>query len=276
MAAVTASRALRETADAFDGVAAGYGRSNAENPILCAMRQRTRAALERAVAPGARILDLGCGPGTDVVYFAARGYRVVAIDWSLAMVNEARRSVRAAGAAVSAQVLHMGIEQLDSLEHPAAERFAAAYSSFGPLNCVTDLARSARAIARHVCRNGAFVASVIGRVCPWELALYSSRGEWRRAAVRFADGAVAVPLEGRTVWTEYYTPGRFVRVFEAAGFETLSVRALGLFAPPPYLRAFAERHPDLVARLHAIDDVVGRWPITRACGDHFLIVMRRT
>lgn len=272
MATVTAPRALRDTADAFDGVAATYDRSNAENPILCAMRGRTRAALEAVAPRGASILDLGCGPGTDAVYFAGRGYRVVAIDWSLAMVEEARRNLRAAGS--DGDVRHLGIEQLDALEPPAGG-FAAAYSSFGPLNCVTDLDRAARTIARTVHSGGALVASVIGRVCPWELAIYLSRGAWRRAAVRFARGPVAVPLEGRTVWTQYYTPGQFDRAFEAAGFEPVSVRALGLLAPPPYLQSFAERHPDLVTRLHAADDRLGAWPLLRALGDHFLVVMRK-
>src|SRR5262245_15910437 len=43
--------ALLETRRAFDGVAPIYDQSNAENAILVAMRQRTRAAIER-FAPG--------------------------------------------------------------------------------------------------------------------------------------------------------------------------------------------------------------------------------
>src|SRR5256885_2439698 len=46
------------------------------------------------VPPRSRILDLGCGPGTDAARFAAQGHRVTAIDWSPAMVEEARRRIR--------------------------------------------------------------------------------------------------------------------------------------------------------------------------------------
>jgi ubiquinone/menaquinone biosynthesis C-methylase UbiE len=58
-----ASMMLRDTQRAFDGVAAGYDRSNAENPLLCAMRARVRRTLAANVPAGARLLDLGCGPG---------------------------------------------------------------------------------------------------------------------------------------------------------------------------------------------------------------------
>ena len=41
---MTAARSL-DTQQAFDGVAAGYDRSNAANPILCAMRARVLRTL---------------------------------------------------------------------------------------------------------------------------------------------------------------------------------------------------------------------------------------
>jgi SAM-dependent methyltransferase len=266
---------LRETQHAFDGVATTYDRSNAANPLLCAMRDRTRDALERAVPTGGHLLDLGCGPGTDVVYFAAKGYRVTAIDWSTAMVDEARRTVKRAGLHDRVRIFHLGIDQLDALSDTVADRFDAAYSSFGPFNCVADLQRSARAIAGRVRAGGFLVASVIGRACPWEFAFYTLRGDVGRASIRFARRPVAVPLEGRTVWMRYYTPSAVLRLFEKVGFDRVSSHALGLFAPPPYLNGFAGRHPKLIARLQRIDDIAGGWPGLRALGDHFLVVMRR-
>jgi len=84
-----------------------------------------------------------------------------------------------------------------------------------------------------------------------------------------------VPLEGRTVWTRYYTPAAFAGIFAAAGFTPASLRTLGLFVPPPYLDAFASRHPHLVSALQRVEDRVGGWPGIRAWGDHFLIVLRK-
>jgi len=270
--AVIVERALADTQQAFDGVAASYDQSNAANSILAAMRRRSRATLERFVAPGAHLLDLGCGPGTDEPGLAAHGYRITAIDWSPAMVAEAKRSMRDARLADRVRIEHLGIHQLDRL---APDQFDAAYCSFGPLNCVPDPGAAAAAIGARLRPDGVLVASVIGRWCPWEFALYAGRGSWRRAVLRLRRDAVPVPLEGGTVWTRYYTPAEFAALFSAAGFDTLHVRTLSLFAPPPYLDAFASRHPILVARLRRLDDMVGSWPVARAFGDHFVIVLRR-
>jgi len=264
-------RALLDTQHAFDGVAADYDRSNSENPRLCAMRERVLAEVTRRV-PRGRILDLGRGPGADDEALAQEGYDVTAVDWSPAMVAQARGRIAAAGLADRVDVRHLGIHQLDELP---VGGFDAACSNFGPLNCVPDLREAARLIADRLVPNGVLIASVIGRVCPWEIALYLARGQVDRARVRFSADAVPVPLNGRTVWTRYYSPAQFERAFRGAGFARVSLRALGLCAPPPYLTGFAERHRRLTGALLRLDDLVGRWPGLRMWGDHFLIVLRK-
>jgi SAM-dependent methyltransferase len=270
--AVTVERALVETAEAFNGVATEYDRSNTDNPLLAAMRRRVLAAVGACVPRGARILDLGCGPGTDDETLARAGYELTAIDWSPAMVDEARRRIERADLRDRVRVLHLGIHELDVLP-PFA--FDAALSNFGPLNCVPELDTAARAIAARLKHGAVLIASVIGRFCPWEILVHALRGDVRRASIRFRRDVVGVPLNGGTVWTRYYAPSEFERVFLAAGFERVCLRALGLFTPPPYMEAFAARHPSLVARLQALDDFAGRWPAFRSLGDHFLIVLRR-
>ncbi len=261
---------LADTQRAFDGVAKDYDRTNAGNRTICAMRERLWQAVDAAVAPGSSLLDLGCGPGCDVERFAARGYRVTGIDWSPAMVQEARRRVRHAGTA--AEVRHLGIHELDGLS-PSV--FDAAYSDLGPLNCVPNLVSALRLIADRLRPGGVLIASVIGCVCPWEIALYLARGDWSRVRIRFSPAMTAVPLEGRTVWTRYYTPGEFADACASAGLARVSLRTLGLLVPPPYLQAFADRHPSLIRLLQRMEDIVGDWPGLRNWGDHFLIVLRK-
>jgi len=263
---------LVDTQRAFDGVAARYERSNAENRLLCAMRERTRRMFTALVPAGSHVIDLGCGTGADVEHFVRRGDRVTAIDWSPAMVAETLNRVREHGLADRVDVRHLGIHEIDRLGDVS---FDGAYSSFGPLNCISDLDACARQIAHRLQPNGVLVASVIGRLCPWEIALYLARGDWRRASIRFSNGMVSVPLEGRTVWMRYYSPSAFERPFIQAGFTRVGLRALGLCAPPPYLQAFAERHPSLIDRLQRAEDRCASWPGLRECGDHFLIVMRK-
>ena len=264
--------ALMDTQRAFDAVAPTYHRANVENPILAAMRARVWQAVERYVPPGSHLLDLGCGPGTDEAHLAARGYRITAIDLSPAMVREARQRVRARGLDALVRVEPLGIHDVDRL---APAEFDAAWSNLGALNCVTDLDEAASAIGRRLRPGGMLIASVVGRVCPWEIALYAWRRDWRRIRVRYGRTATAVPLDGGRIWTQYYSPAAFERTFAGSGFRCVERRALGLFAPPPYMQAFAERHPRLIDRLQRLDGAVGAGPGLRAWGDHFLVVMRK-
>lgn len=42
------------------------------------------------LSPSARLLDVGCGSGRDSLYFARRGFEVIAVDGSPALVDQAR------------------------------------------------------------------------------------------------------------------------------------------------------------------------------------------
>lgn len=260
--------ALLETGDAFDRVASSYDRSNRANPTLEAMRLRALNELWRHVPPSALLLELGCGPGTDTETLVDAGHAVTAIDSSPGMIARARAKL----AGRDCEIVPLGIDDVSRL---APRMFDAAFSNFGPLNCVADLGGVATSLAQRLRPGGVLVASVIGRVCPWEMVRYATRGDWRRASVRFAPVSVPVPLMGGRVWTRYYTPREFIAPFRAAGFACVSLRSLALFAPPPYLEGVAARYPRLCTALHRIDDLAGTWPLLRNWGDHFLVTLRR-
>lgn len=66
----------------------------------------TRGRFLRHVAPGARILDMGCGSGRDSLAFHEFGYAVTPIDGSEGMCRIARENTRL-------EVRHMMFDDLD-------------------------------------------------------------------------------------------------------------------------------------------------------------------
>jgi SAM-dependent methyltransferase len=263
---------LSETREAFDSVAADYDGSRGNNALIQDMRAEMWRWLDRVFMPGSRLLDLGCGTGLDAVRMAHRGHQVIATDWSSAMV--ARTAARAQQESVADRVraTAIGAHELERLE--GAGTFDGAYSNLGPLNCVPDPADVSRACARLLRPGGALVFTVIGRLCPWEIAHYLRRRRWSRVKVRFARNVVPVGMNKHTVWTRYYWPREFYRAFER-DFALAHYRGLCVFAPPPYLTSVRDRHPRAYEWLWRLDRRTAGWPVLRASGDHFLIVMRK-
>lgn len=264
---------LKETRAAFDSVAADYDGPRGNNGAIQEMRAEMWRWLDHTFARESRLIDLGCGTGLDAVRMAARGHAVTATDWSPLMIE--RTQERAAAEHLSARVraVAVGAHELERLELPAGS-CDGAYSNLGPLNCVPDLGAVARECARLVRPQGALVFTVIGRVCPWELAHYLARGRLGRARVRFARDVVPVGMNRHTIWTRYYSPRAFYRPF-APHFALEHFRGVCLFAPPPYLTDFRARHARLCRALFRIDQRLAGWPLLRGMGDHFLMVLRR-
>jgi ubiquinone/menaquinone biosynthesis C-methylase UbiE len=263
---------LHATRDAFDSVAADYDGPRGNNALIQEMRAEMWRWLDATFAPGSHLLDLGCGTGLDAVRMAHLGHRVTAIDWSEQMVK--RTNERAAQERLETQVEARvaGAHELQRLE--GQEKYDGAYSNLGPLNCVPDLSALSRELFRLLRPGAALVFTVIGRICPWEIAHYLHRWKWARLRIRYAHGFVPVGMNRHTVWTHYYTPLEFYRLLSRE-FALTHFRGLCLFAPPPYLSWLPDRHPNWHERLWRLDRRVAGCPGLRSMGDHFLVVMRK-
>lgn len=263
---------LRDTQDAFDSVAADYDGVRGNNDLIQEMRSEMWRWLDATFFPGSRLIDLGCGTGLDAVRMARLGHRVTATDWSLQMVQRTSDRAEREHLTDRVQAIGVGAHELDRLDGQGV--YDGAYSNLGPLNCVPDLGAVSRECARLVKPGGMLVFTVIGRICPWEIAHYLLKKRWVRAKLRFAGDVVPVSMNKHTIWTQYYGPREFYRAFESC-FTLEHFRGLCIFAPPPYLTWVRDKYPRWHDRLWRLDRRVAGWPMIRTMGDHFLIVMRR-
>jgi SAM-dependent methyltransferase len=270
--AKSAAAALLDTRQAFDSVAADYDGPRGNNSLIQDMRQEMWCWLDASFPRAGHLLELGCGTGLDAIRMAERGHHITATDWSSLMASRTLARAERAGVSERVQALALGAHELDQLERSTL--YDGAYSNLGPLNCLPDLRAVSRECARLIRPGGRMVFSVIGRWCPWEIAHYARRGDWTRIGVRFARGMVPVRMNGRTVWTSYWTPRAFYRAF-AGEFTLEHCRGICLLAPPPYLTWVKERYPDWYQRLWRWDRRIAGLPVLRLLGDHFLIVMAR-
>jgi SAM-dependent methyltransferase len=263
---------LRDTRDAFDSVAADYDGPRGNNDQIQEMRRDMWRSLDAAFPGPSRLIDLGCGTGLDAVRMAKRGHVVTAMDWSGAMVQRTRERAQSEHVQDWIEPVALGAHELRHLN--GAGRYDGVYSNLGPLNCVPDLGDVSQECARLLRPDGVLVFTVIGRYCPWEIAHYLRLRRWARATVRFHRQVVPISMNEHTIWARYFGPREFYRAFRQ-NFRLEHHRGLCLFSPPPYLTWVREHHPVWHERLQRLDRRVSHWPLLRAMGDHFLIVMKK-
>ena len=175
---------LRDTQEAFDSVAADYDGPRGNNLLIQDMRDEMWRWLDKEFAPDSRLIDLGCGTGLDAVRMAGLGHRITATDWSPRMVARTVDRARLESVADRVQAITVGAHELRRLAGEGM--FDGAFSNLGPLNCVPELADVSSDCARLLKPRGALVFTVMGRICPWEIAHYALRRRWSRMKVRFA------------------------------------------------------------------------------------------
>jgi ubiquinone/menaquinone biosynthesis C-methylase UbiE len=255
----------------FDALAEDYDRSEVENPIRQLMRSRSLTVLERAFPGGSALLDVGCGTGTEAIWLAQRGRRIMAVDSSPAMLEILTRRAAAANLHIPTRLLKAG--DLSRLVQDLGEgSFDGAYSSFGALNTEPSMDQSLNALSRLVRPGGRIVLSVMNRWCVAEIALLVAGGRAQDALRRFRP-TLTVRLGEASTQVTYPSWPTMKRAL-GPDFRPLNVEALTLFLPPYAWHALAnhDRTYRVLARLD--QGLAPRRPFAWL-GDHLLVVAER-
>ena len=272
------SRRHAEAATAFSEIAADYDAAYGPqgNAVMTWMRGESLALLQAVFAPGSWLLELGCGTGEEAVALALAGREVLATDIAPRMAAIARAKVVRAGVGDRVRVAVLPAGDIGALR--PHEPFDGGYASFGGLNCEPDLPAVGAALARLIRPGGAFVTSIMGRTCLFEILWYLAHLRPRHALRRLGGGWRLAPVAGEgarevVVPTRYLTTGQVAAAFPAFAVE--GVLALPLLLPPPYADSLYRRHVDRFKWLARYDRRLrGRWP-WRELGDHTVLVLRR-
>jgi len=279
MARCDVSPDYSNVARAFDAVAPDYDATYGPggNAVMVWMRQESLALLRETFPRGSRLLEIGCGTGDEALHLAGAGYSILATDISPGMAAQTHAKAGGAGLADRVTALALPAGYLDALR-PGVP-FDGAYASFGSLNCEPRLSDVGDALADLLGPGTAFVCSVMGRWCLFEIAWFLLHGRPRTALRRLRRGWQPAPVAGSkglqvSVPVRYLAVGDVARAF-AAGFTVERVLALPALLPPPYLETLFRRRRALFGRLEPWERRLReRWP-WRYLGDHSLVVLRK-
>lgn len=138
-----------------------------------------------------RVLDLACGTGNTTLELARRGYEVVGVDYSAAMLREARRKAP-----------EIVFYEQDARQLSLPGRFDACVCLFDSLNYILEwegLVAAMAGVARHLEPGGLFVFD-LNAIRALEEGMFTQAGHGRDASVAY-------------VWQSHYFPeSRLCRV----------------------------------------------------------------
>lgn len=266
---VLSGSSFETVAEAYNRNADKYDEFIENNPNLKRMRQKVYAHVTALLPPGARILDLACGTGTDAFWFAGHGHTVHGIDISDGMLERAREKARQLGLESRATFEHLSYTDLGKLEKG---QFDCVFSNFGGLNCVFDLKLVADQVRPLLNRNSLVIWALMPPFCLWEAAMLL-RGRFRLATRRFS-GRSTVHKEGLTYPVYYYTPEQVAQAW-GKEFQLMPVRALSVMTPPATNKDFALKRPRLFDILSRIDDALETRTPFKYWGDFTIVTLRR-
>jgi SAM-dependent methyltransferase len=237
-------------------VAASYDGTFGQNAVGRLFRFRLAERVMSGIAPGSRVLDIGCGTGEDAWWLAGQGYAVLGIDESPRMIEAARAKSSRPGLEIEFQCL--------SVEAFAAQgrKFDAVISNFGALNCV-PLAQWTEIVPRLLNSGGRGFAVLMGdRPLPERLRIGSGGRSSRKRQTEVAVGSSPV--------TVHYESASTIRAALERTARVDHVETMGCLVPGPAFADFPRRHPLITGVLAMGESVVRTAPWFRDVGDHTL------
>lgn len=273
MSATQSATQIDRLAAPFDAVAARYDEIFTSSMIGRAQRGAVWRELAKTFQSGDHILEIGCGTGVDACFLAERNIRVVACDPSAQMIDVAIRRIQQSGLQKLVRPLVLRAEGIATL--PTGELFDGAFSNFGALNCVSDLQRVARGLAKLLKPSATAMLCWMGPLCVWEMIWYLAHADKDKAFRRFQpEGVSARIADGAFIHIRYPSVRFLARTF-APEFRVKAVQGIGVAVPPSYLEPWARRHPNLLQRCEQLDSWLARCPGIRSLGDHVLVRLQR-
>lgn len=258
----------QEVASYYDKDARDFEQRYEENPVLQRIRNAFREITERV--PFDSALEIGCGPGFDVEYFASKypDRQICAIDVSPRMIELARNRCEDRGlentgfAAGSVEDIREVFEN---------RKFDLVFVYFGGLNTVFNLREAARHIRLNCSTDARLVLTFVNRYYLTEIPLWLAKGRFNKAFQRITNRWRGYS-DLREIASRPYSAGDIRRAF-GPDFEIVGKQGFSLFYPAWYRSHLLPALGNKAETLWKLDRIFSRTPFWNI-GEYSLYEMR--
>jgi ubiquinone/menaquinone biosynthesis C-methylase UbiE len=258
----------QDVASYYDEDARDFEQRYEENPVLQRIRSSFREITEQV--PFESALEIGCGPGIDVEYFASKypERQIHAIDISPRMVELARKRCTQKDLGN----VHFAAGSVEDIPELFPDRkFDLIFVYFGGLNTVYDLSEAARQIRLISAPDARLVLTFVNRFYLTEIPFWLIKGRFGKAFQRITNRWSGYS-DLREISSRPYSAGDVRKAF-GSEFLISGRRGFSLFYPAWYRSHLLAKLGSIAETLWKLDCVLSRTPFWNI-GEYSLYEMR--
>ena len=219
----------------------------------------------------AHCADLGCGTGKWGLKLLKSGFPVTFVDHSGSMIEQARAKVEAMGPrARKATLIAADIVDLPMIER---ETISLSVAMGDPLSICSDPQAAAREMHRITKPAGIVIATADNKLAALEHYIEKGNLDALEEFIQTSRTQWLTADERERFDLTTFTPASLRKLFEHAGFETVSL--IGKPIVPVRQNKLLLESPDAIERLLKIEAELCKDPAAAACAGHLQIVARR-
>ncbi|HZD58635.1 MAG TPA: class I SAM-dependent methyltransferase [Anaerolineales bacterium] len=260
---------LASVAEAFSHKAHRYDEFGRDHINLERMRRKVRQHVLPHLKPGDSILELNAGTGSDAVFFAQRGYEVLATDISPRMLARIRDKVVQYGLDDRIAIQQCSFTDLGQIQ---SGPFDYVFSNMGGINCFPDPGEIISNLPGLLRPGGHVTWVVMPPICPWEIAMIL-RADLKTALRRLSPKGTLANVEGVRFTTYYFSPNQIIQAF-GTKFQPIQLQGLSVFTPPADRKEFPTKFPRLYRFLVRMDENLADHPPFNHWGDFYILTLR--
>jgi ubiquinone/menaquinone biosynthesis C-methylase UbiE len=246
----------------------GFEERAKTNQMLAKMREDFRQITRKYSATNA--LEIGCGPGFDVEWFASEypDRKIVGVDVSDRMISMAESRLKASRLK-NAKVLK--VSENDLLNHFKPNQFDMILVYFGALNTVADFKKSVANIHTLLSPGGHAILTFVNKWYFREMFVQFVKLNFKTAFARLKEDWGGYSPD-RYLPSKCYSPGYIKSVFQ--DFTILEKKGYSIFSPAWYNCHKIAGKPGKAEKLWKMDESIQNTPLW-SLGEYTLFVFKK-
>ena len=252
----------------FSSIYEEYEHLSKSNFIDISRRNLIRKEVELFLKPTDEILEINSGSGIDAVYFAQKGYPVLATD--IATGSETYISEKIEFLKLDRlKFKKCSFTELKTIEN---QTFDCIFSNYGGLNCIDKLELVFSQFEHLLNPNGYVTLVIMPPYYPIEM-LTILKGN-KKAFRRWHKKGTTANVENQSVETYYHTPNQVKKAFSTK-FRHVKTTNIGTFYPSSHYDSFA-KYQNLISKLMQFDEWINKSPMMiKGIGDYYIITFQK-